>query len=738
VRSPAARDSPQARSAAPAAAQPRVSRAPLADAQPEESDPEFYDPGSGVFTAEPRARAITETNGNITLNFEDTDLREVVKVILGDLLQENYLVDPRVKGSVTLQTSRPVSRDSLVPTLEMLLRMNGAALVREEGLYHVVPREAAFSGMSPPQLGDSQSPLPRGFHVRVVPLEHIAASEMQKMLEPFTRTGNVVRVDDDRNLLILAGSSGELARLLETVEIFDVDWLEGMSVALFTPDFVDAETLADELGKLFGEDAGNPLAGLVRFVTIERLNAVLALTPRQRYLQKVSDWVERLDRDTGRTGRRLFVYQVQNGKAVELAEVLNQVFAEEEGREAPPPPAQLAPGLEPVEIASREPQAQPAGAEAPQEGAQQQTQPASVPQAPQPARASRSTTSAEGVAVSEGAPIRIIPDEVNNALVIMATAEQYAQVEAALRKLDIVPLQVLIEATIAEITLTDELQFGLEWFFDHELGDNEGAATLDLNAPAGLASSVPGFSYAITDAAGMVEGVLNTLASDSRLNIISSPSLMVLNNQTANIQVGDEVPITTQQQQATVAESTLVNTIEFRDTGVLLSVTPRVNAGGLVIMEIEQEVSDVAPGTGDSLTPTIQSRQISSTVAVQSGETVVLGGLIRENQRQSQSGLPVLYKLPLVGPLFGQTTDERRRTELVVLITPRAVQGAAQARAITEEFRGKMESLRPLYEEGLPAAPWNPERGQRKPPRPEGFERDEPAPAGTPPGEPPS
>ena len=297
--------------------------------------------------------------------------------------------------------------------------------------------------------------------------------------------------------------------------------------------------------------------------------------------------------------------------------------------------------------------------------------------------------------LSENSTIRIIADEINNALLIKATAHEYRLVQAALEQLDIVPLQVLVEATIAEITLTDELQFGLEWFFKNHLGERKvGNLALDVGA-AGLTALSPGFSYAILDNANAVRAVLNALAGESRVNILSSPSLMVLNNQTATINVGDEVPVTTQQQQATTGTSTIVNNIEFRDTGVLLTVTPRVNAGGLVTMEVEQEVSNVAAGTGNTLTPTIQQRKITSTVAIDSGDTVVLGGLIRENTSVNQSGIPGLHRLPLVGPLFGSTTQDQRRTELVVLITPRAVQNRDSARRITEEFRRKMRVLQP-------------------------------------------
>ena len=680
--------------AEPAPAAPEAVTRPVEEAAPAapEARPEsYYRPGTGVFVAAPRSPATVHGGGNITLNFENTNLREVVKVILGDLLEANYTIDPAVQGAATLQTSDPLTRDDLIPTLELLLRMNGAALVAEDGLYSVVPREGAARGLVSPQLGDTGRALPRGYSVRIVPLQYVAAQEMQKILEPFASAGNIVRVDTVRNLLILAGGGPELARLLETVRIFDVDWLEGMSVALFTPDFVDAQTLATELGTVFGEGGESPLAGVVQIVTLERLNGLLVITPRPQYLEKVAEWVERLDRDSGGAGQRLYVYRVQNGRAADLATVLGEVFLREGGGAVVSPP-ELAPGLEALEIAS--PPQPPAEGEQVREI--QGEGYGATPAAFKPG----TLVGGDGIQITEGAEIRVIADEINNALVILATAQQYKQVEAALKRLDVSPMQVLIEATIAEITLRGDLRYGMEWFFTNELGSKSGEGLLDLTATgAGIGPIVPGFSYSIVDRAGAVRAVLNALAEDSRLNVISSPSLMVLNNQTANIDVGDEVPITTQQQQSTVGTSSpIVNNIEYRNTGVLLAVTPRVNAGGMVVMDVEQEVSQVVEDGSDTttLTPTISKRSITTSVAVQSGQTVVLGGLIREQKTESRSGIPGLYNMPIIGPLFGTTVDEQVRTELVVLITPRAVQNSVDAAQVTDEFRSKMESLRPL------------------------------------------
>lgn len=664
---------------------------PLEEPAERESRPAaFYEPGTGIFVGAAPPIMTVHERGNITLNFENTNLREVVKVILGDLLNANYNIDPGVQGAVTLQTSEPMSRGELIPTLELLLRMNNAALVSQDGLYNVVPRDNAMRGMLAPQLGNSGQPLPRGYSVRIVHLSYIAAEEMQKILEPFTTPGNVVRVDSVRNLLILAGGGPELARLLETVRIFDVDWLQGMSVALFTPDFVDADTLSTELQAVFGEGGESPLSGVIQFTTLQRLNALLVITPRPQYLEKVAEWVERLDRDSGGVGQRLFVYRVQNGRAADLATVLGEVF-QRRGGDAVVAPPELAPGLEAMEIASPPP-----AAEAVESVLTTAEGAAAVPTVFTPGQ----QAGGDGLAIGNGDAIRIIADEINNALVILASTQHYKQVEAALRRLDVSPQQVLIEATIAEITLKGNLKYGMEWFFTNQLGDKSGQGLLDLSATgAGIGANIPGFSYSIIDKAGAVRAVLNALASDSRLNVISSPSLMVLNNQTANIDVGEEVPVVTQQQQSTVGTaSPIVNSIEYRNTGVLLAVTPRVNSGGMVVMDVEQEVSQVVEESTDTttLTPTISKRSITTSVAVQSGQTVVLGGLIREQKVQTRSGIPGLYNMPIIGPLFGATVDDQMRTELVVLITPRAVRNPADAAQVTDEFRSKMESLRPL------------------------------------------
>lgn len=614
---------------------------------------------------------------DIVLNFDGADIREVAKTILVDILHESYIIDPKVGGTVNIHTSRAIKRGDLLPTLETVLRMNGAALVKEsDGLYRILPAASAAKGLLTPQLGDISKPLPSGFSVQLVPLKYIGAREMAKILEPFAPEAGAIRMDELRNMLILAGGEKELRHFMETIDIFDVDWMSGMSVGLFTLQSVDVKTLYSEIEKLFGDKSQSPLAGVVRLVPIERLNALLVVTPQPEYLEQARVWVERLDRAGGNGGgTRLYVYPVQNGKAERLATLLGNIFRKQGTAGKAIPAASIAPGLTPTEIT---------GSASPAMGLNGFSSTSTQKASP------LSSTAGDTQFSSEDGSLKVIADKDNNALLIMTTPDQYEKIESALRKLDVTPRQVLIEVTIAEVTLTGDMKYGVEWYFTN--GPRQ-SGQLDTGV-AGIAALVPGFSYTWKDATGSIKAVLNALAADSRLNVISSPHLMVMDNQTAKIQVGDRVPAGGTQ---TVVGTNVVNSIQYLDTGVQLSVTPRINAGGMVAMDITQEVSNATPTQSSNIdSPTISKRSVHSIVAVQSGETMVLGGMITDNKSRSSSGLPLLSQIPVLGALFGSQTIVDNRTELLVMITPRVVGNMQQSREVTAEIRDRMEGLKKM------------------------------------------
>ena len=635
--------------------------------------------------------------GRVTLNFAGADIREVANVILGDTLNVSYVIDPAVEGTVTVRTSRPIDREDVIPALENILSLNNAALVYSDGLYKILPIEAAATSLTQPNVQPTRANGSRGFGINIIPLRHVSAAAIRDVLQPFIAPGRQLRFDEARNILIYSGSGVEAQDLTEMVRIFDVDWMSGMSFGMFPIQVADPEVLIAELEQIFNQGTGNVSGGVLRFIPIERLNAILVISPRAKSLQQAASWIDRLDRGSEGVGRRIFVYNVQNARAGDLAEILSQVFTESGGgTDAGLPRPSVAPGLSQVDVTPEAEDTRAAREDAEAEGTQQRVQ----ENAPAQTSGLRQQVSGSplfgefdaGSLPDSTGDIRIIADERNNSLVVLATPVEFKMIETTLKRLDVVPLQVLIEVTIADVTLNDDLRYGLQWFFSQ--GDS--SATFSSLLSGAVSSAFPGFSYVF--ASNDVNVVLNALTQITDVTIVSSPSLMVLDNQSARLQVGDEVPIATQSAvSVTDPDAPIVNSIQFRDTGVILEVTPRVNAGGLVELDVRQEVSNVvATTTSDIDSPTIQTRTIESTVAVQSGEAIALGGLIQDEKEDGTTGIPLLSTIPIVGNLFKTTVDDYFRRELLVLITPRVVRNQREAREVTEELRRRLRAIEPL------------------------------------------
>jgi general secretion pathway protein D len=645
--------------------------------------------GSGQFLKQPSAKQPVGGPADISLNFESADVRDIAKTVLAEILKENYIVDPRVQGTISLRTARPLPRDALMPTLETVLRMNGIVMIKENGVFKLMPAAGAKGSLSP-QMGGAGA----GFTMQVVPLSFIGAREMAKILENVAVDPALVKADELRNVLILAGTQNEMRHMLDTIEMFDVDWMSGMSVGLFMLKSAEVKVVNQDIEKVFNDKGSgvNPLAGIVRFIPIERLNAFVIITPQPKYLEQAKLWLERFDRVGGTGGSRLYVYHVQNNKAEHLAELLNQMFSDQKGqtsgRTSTAKPATVAPGLTGTQIGSTatgRTSTLGAASAAMQTGMQAQL-----------AGVSGTTLSLTDEAGGSAEQVRVVADPQNNALLILANASGYDKIETALKKLDVAPRQVLIEVMIAEVTLKDELSYGIEWLLTN---GSRKSGKLDMGA-AGLNSVVPGFSYALTSSTGSdIKAVLNMLATDSKLNVLSSPHILVTDNQTAKIQVGDSVP--TSGQQTVSGAGVVVSSVQYIDTGVILSVTPRINAGGMVNLDITQEVSTAtSTKTSELNSPTIVKRAAKTALSVQSGETIVMGGLISEQSTDGTAGLPGLSSIPIIGGLFGTQSKNRSRTELVLLITPRVANNFNQAKTLSDELRKKMGDVKILMDCG--------------------------------------
>ena len=605
--------------------------------------------GTGDFIHKPSAKsAPSATDETVTLNFtSQQDIREVLDFVFTDLLKKRYWVDPKIQGSAQFKAEN-IPLSAVLPTMEAVLRLQDIVVVNGDGVYKVVPVASVKKGIRVPSSNRS------GYRAQAFALHYIAASEMAKIISTTADKSGVI-VDDVRNIMIVTGTGPELEQVAESVKIFDVDWLNGMSVAIFAIENTDTKSVSEELNHIIGKDK-NPNAALIRILPIERLNSLLVITPQPSYLDQIGAWVKRLDQPGNQAGQRLYVYYVQSGKASDLADILNQVVGDGGGADSN-------------------------GNQGGQTGA---VSTAAV-DSKNAAQVTKLVTS--GIQLSGKSDIKVIADEVNNALLIKADPAGYRLVRDALAKLDITPLQVLIEVTIAEVTLKDKLQYGVEWFFKNSINGTATESLLDLGT-AGIGNAFTGFQLKVKDSAG-VKAVIEALDDASDVKILSSPSVMVLNNQTAQIEVGDEVPILTQQSTSSSQDADnpfVVNSVEYKQTGILLNVTPRVNVNGLVTLEVLQEVSDVIVTASSKIdSPTITQRKVETLVAVNSAQTVILAGLISEKDTESESGIPVLMDVPLIGPLFGTTAVEKARSELMIMITPHVIENDKRASQITNE-----------------------------------------------------
>ncbi len=673
--------------------------------------------GSGKFIDEAAARRVAplaKGEGQVDFNFENNPIQSVVKAILGDLLQENYTIAPNVGGNVSFSTSKPIRADQAMSVLEMLLSWTGNTLVYKDGRYTVLQIKDALPGNLTPRIGAPN--LANGYEVRVFPLRYISPSEMAKLLKPYAKADAFINIDTSRSMLVLAGTASELTNYAQTIEVFDVDWLKGMSVGVFTLQRVEVGTLLPELEKVFGATGESPLAGMFRFIPIERSNAIIAITAQPEYLRQAEEWLKRLDRAGDESATQLFVYDVKNIKSVDLADYLGQIFlgsASGGSTRRTDTSGAVAPGLAAATIGG-------AGAAGTETSAGRSGSARSSRFGSRTSSQPKSGAATGAVAGNGDSDIRITAVEESNQLLIMATPAEWDSMQAAIRKLDIAPLQVHIETKILEVTLSGDLKFGVKWWFNGLKGEGYDGSYTNPNDPNGYPipnrldrqRSLLGAATSPTAAGNFFYSYLNSkfqvalsaLQSSGQAKILSAPSLMVMNNQEAEINVGTRIPVLTQSiigigtlqtNNAGTTTNQGIGQTTYLDTGVILQVKPRVNPGGLVYMDVSQEVSKpgVVSANGNR---EINKRTLDTSIAVQSGQTILLGGLISEDDQDSDDGVPGLSRVPVLGKLFGSTSRSHQRTELIVLITPEVVSNSDEAREITEEYKRQFQNLNPL------------------------------------------
>ena len=682
----------------------------------EDARPEIY---TGSIAPISEGAMPTSSGEGYELNFENAPVTMVAKVILGDILAARYVIDPRAQGSVTISSGRPIPKSELIFVLESALRMSSIALVREGRSYRLVPASDAIGNGSV----DSNPGQPdAGYGITVIPLRYVSGQTLIKLLDSFAVRPGAVRVDTTRNLLVIQGSGAERRAAAETALSFDVDWMRGQAVGIYPVRSSTPEPLIAELEKIMDSGEGGLSQNLVKLQPISRQNAILVVASSPSVLRSAALWINRLDKvDASKTGVK--VYRLRYGDARQIASLLNEILGGySNGIDSPA--NQLAPAAgisvqssidrsipnQPgLRIAGgRSPPSSPSGALPPSAALGSDLGGRSQNGLPAIGHSPNFNGGANGGAILPG--VRIVADSVNNTLLVYANQDSYRIIERTLRELDRPQLQVSIDATIAEITLNENLAYGVQVFLknsDLGLAKNQGSVVLTPRTATTAAGStligrvLPGFNF-LVGSEQEPRLVLDALRGVSDVKVLSTPSVVVLDNQVATLQVGDQVPITTGTATVLTGNTPVVNSIDYRNTGVILRVIPRINVNGNVLPDVEQEISAVG-ANADTLTPTVSQRRVKSAIAVASGQTVLLAGLISERQDNSRSGIPLIDQLGDLGKLFGNTKKASQRTELIIFIRPQIIRDAVDATRVAEELRSKLRGRRLITEE--PVAP---------------------------------
>jgi len=637
------------------------------------------------------------STGAATFNFEGESLQAVVKAILGDMLGQNYVIAPGVQGTVTLATPKPVSPAAAMSLLEMVLGWNNARMVYTDGRYNIVPADQALAGTVAPRTGSAATA--RGFEVRAVPLKYISATEMEKILKPYARPNAIVNVDSGRNLITLSGTRAELENYLRTVEIFDVDWMSSMSVGVFPLQSGKASKVVADLEKVFGEQSKSPVAGMFRFLPLEGANAVMVITSQPDYLDDIQQWLERVD--SAGAGVQLFSYELKYIKAKDLADRLAEAFG---GRasgngQSNNGGTSLMPGTNPTEI---------------QDSGIDDTSGTSSAGIGMKGSDSGDTSGAGGLGSGSlalnqnsqgngavtlevgGDKVGVSAVEETNTLLVRSTGAAWHSIKDVIERLDVMPLQVHIEAQVAEVKLGGELQYGVSWYFENALSgilDTPATAGIRRIAGTGLAWAFPGNSSL---------AVINALDQVTDVRLLQTPSVVVRNNVEATFNVGTRIPIQSVTVNTNTGSGDTFSQVQYLDTGVILKVRPRITKDGTVFLEVVQEVSSPGPvpltcaSNPNNCNVSIDTRRLKTEAAIQSGDTMMLAGLISDGVTHGANGIPGLSRIPVIGSLFGQQNSGTTRSEVIILLTPTIIRNPQDARDLTDEYGRRFRALEPL------------------------------------------
>jgi len=610
----------------------------------------------------------------VELNYEQADLRLVLEQ-LAESLDISILIDPSIDKRISIRTSpdRPLQREDIWPLIRLLTRDAGIFLERVGDVYNA---RMINSSLPADIIGpDSSAETVNSQVMQITPLTYVSTETAVEALGPLLAPEGSVSQLGSRDLLMITASDFLLQRANELLMLIDADPFSNQGIHLYQLSNANAPEVAEELVEILELIEGASPAYQVR--GIERINAILVTAPANRGFEEISRWVEILDADSQEQVEQLFMYKVKNLDALELAETLSTVF-EEEDDPLTPPNIGRSDTLNIVDTLAAE---------------ASQTATAETGQAP----LTTGGTSANG-AVSANLTVKIVADEATNSLLIRSTARDYRQLLTTISQLDIVPLQVMVNAVIAQITLTDDTRFGVDWsrVAGNTLNPISSSTTTDF------APNLNGlmFTRGFIDGSARVDATLEAIAQNNEVRLLARPSLTVGNNQEGEIQIGAEVPVEAGESISAGGLST--TNIQYRDTGIGLLITPQINEDGVVNLIINQTLRSVDnSASGINNNPVFNNQEITTTVVVKNGDNIVLGGLIQTDTEALNTGVPLLNRVPGLGNLFSYQQDNQERRELFIVLRPEVINLNDQAGPQYSDILDRFDLASELFEESM-------------------------------------
>jgi general secretion pathway protein D len=648
---------------------------------------DFGDGGAG----DPPSGVGALDDGKFTVNVDQASLPESAKLILGETLGYNYTIDPRVQGTVTLVSNRSLSGRELISAYEAALRLAGAALIQSDGNYKIVALQEVLDGeMGTPDLGKGVSP---GYGVNAIPLRYVGPASVMELLDGFIARSGSVRASKIGNMILIRGPSAERRQLVDVVLSFDVDWMRNQTSGMARLENARAEEVASRLEQVFAQDGAVSGPNALKVIPVPNINSVIVIARTRAKVNTALNWIRRLDQESV-DSPNYYVYAVQNGNAVELARILNATFGSGGGGVDGGTTAEVAPDSQSMDVSiandtegQESTQPDPAGSAEPFGKTDLQT-------GGTDGTSTTSTTSSSNGGASSGgdnsSTIRITANPSNNTIVISATPKDYRKILATLRQMDAPATQVLINTMIAEVSLNNQLRYGVQAYVE---SNNVGFALAGSKPAADgpvISPQFPGMNF-LWGGISNPKLVIDALSGITNVRVVSSPSILVLENETATIKVGDQIPV--QSETAVTNGGNFVNSIQYRDTGVILKVKPRVSANGVVTIELGQELSALRKELGIDGNPRFTQRSVTSKVSVNDQQTVLLGGLISGIEDRTRETVPGADKVPILGKLVGTTDNNAQRTEIIVFITPKIIRNGEEAARESQDLRDKMKNL---------------------------------------------